>query len=113
MTKDEALEKAIWMLETIDEGKRVYETRMIAETIWACKQALKSQESLTRDWIGTALERADKDEAYRKGLIAEFAQPLSDDEIKRMYGGLKVWEANQIIVAFARAIEQAHGIGAK
>ena len=65
---------------------------------------------LTRDWIGTALERADKDEAFRKGLIGELAQPLSDDEIKRMYAGLREYEADKIIVAFARAIEQAHGI---
>lgn len=43
MTKDEALNKAIWMLETIDEGKRVYETRWIGETINACKEALDNE----------------------------------------------------------------------
>jgi hypothetical protein len=45
MTKDEALKKAIWMLETIDKGERVYETRMIAETIHECQEALESNDS--------------------------------------------------------------------
>ena len=44
MTKDEALKKAIWMLETIDKGERVYETRMIAETIHDCQEALEEQD---------------------------------------------------------------------
>ena len=38
--KDKALKKAIWMLETINDGKRIYETRMIAETIDECEKAL-------------------------------------------------------------------------
>ena len=100
------------MLETIDEGKRVYETRWIGETINACKEALKSQESLTRDWIGTALERADKDEAFRKGLIGELAQPLSDDEIRQIMADMFASGhfASYNPLMFARAIEQAHGI---
>ena len=69
---------------------------------------------LTRDWIGTALERADKDEAFRKGLIGELAQPLSDDEIRTIIAneGIPVRTGNTAI-RFARAIEQAHGIGVK
>lgn len=69
---------------------------------------------LTRDWIGTALERADKDEAFRKGLIGELAQPLSDDEIRQIIAkeGIPVRTGNTA-VRFARAIEKAHGIGVK
>jgi hypothetical protein len=58
---------------------------------------------LTRDWIGTALERADKDEAFRKGLIGELAQPLSDDEIDEIWN--RNWDVGY--KACARAIEQA------
>ncbi len=66
---------------------------------------------LTRDWIGTALERADKDEAFRKGLIGEFAHPLSDDEIRDMATELMSKETRRVdFVDFARAIEAAHGI---
>lgn len=43
MTKDEALKQAIWMLETIQDGKRIYETRWIADTIYVCEQALKGE----------------------------------------------------------------------
>ena len=73
---------------------------------------------LTRDWIGTALERADKDEAFRKGLISLLAQPLSDDEIDKILDNDDLWkvEGDEVYVRtteFARAIEQAHGIGVK
>jgi hypothetical protein len=67
---------------------------------------------LTRDWIGTALERADKDEAFRKGLIGELAQPLSDDEIERLADAITIkWHIYDFdMVKFARAIEAHHGI---
>jgi hypothetical protein len=73
---------------------------------------------LTRDWIGTALERADKDEAFRKGLIGELAQPLSDDEITEILvkHGLDNVEmaGNHIdVVLLMRDVERAHGIGVK
>lgn len=100
MTKDEALEKAIWMLETIDEGKRVYETRMIAETIWACKEALTIPEPFIafsqKEWMA-ALAAAGQQ------------QPLSDDEIENILDKHYPDE----FFEFARAIEQAHGIGGK
>ena len=73
---------------------------------------------LTRDWIGTALERADKDEAFRKGLIGELAQPLSDDEIMILLNEIK-YSAAEVETTFdyeiriARAIEAYHGIGVK
>ena len=69
---------------------------------------------LTRDWIGTVLERADKDEAFRKGLIGELAQPLSDDEIYKMaddsYILVELIQGKGMVfdrLKFARAIEQA------
>ena len=117
----EALKQAIWILTTIKENKRNYETRWIGETINACKEALESQEQEPVAWMyqredGVGTLNFDRnfaliDKGYKEvPLYTHPAQPLSDDEIKLMYGGLKVWEANQIIVAFARAIEQAHGI---
>ena len=49
MTKDEALKQAIWMLETIQEGKKLYETRWIADTIYVCEQALNDK---CNGWCG-------------------------------------------------------------
>lgn len=42
--KDEALKQAIWLLEIIQEGKKLYETRWIADTIHVCEQALKGED---------------------------------------------------------------------
>lgn len=79
-----------------------------------CQQLIEALESqaqpLTKDWIGTALERADKDEAYRKGLIAELAQPLSDDEIVNALGleyGKIAYGHIKAAINDARAIEKA------
>lgn len=68
---------------------------------------------LTRDWIGTVLERADKDEAFRKGLIGELAQQLSDDEMKKVIYAVedKFGMQATCAIAIVRATEQAHGIG--
>ncbi len=84
----------------------------LADVINACKAALEQPaQPLTRDWIGTALERADKDEAFRKGLIGELAQPLSDDEIKSLIHNAEFYNLDGI--EFVRTVEKAHGIGVK
>ena len=46
----EALKQAIWILTTIEENKRNYETRWIGETINACKEALESLEKADARW---------------------------------------------------------------
>ena len=97
---EEALRMAI---EHIENNGTTTERKIV---INACKAAL--EQPSTKDWIGTALERADKDEAFRNGLIGEIAKPLSDDEIRNcLYGECKT----QDFLQFARAIEKAHGIG--
>ena len=113
-----ALHKALKVLNCLNND-RVYETAWVKGAINACEEALsQEQKPLTRDWIGTALERADKDEAFRKGLIGELAQPLSDDEIMILLNEIK-YSAAEVETTFdceiriARAIEAYHGIGVK
>lgn len=43
--KNKALELAIELLEIIDKGERIYETRLIGLTIEACKAVLSEKEN--------------------------------------------------------------------
>ncbi len=110
MNKNEALKMAI---EVLEHGSNLELVKVadIRKALNACKEALEQPAPpLTRDWIGTALERADRNEAFRKGLIGEFAQPLSDDEIVQIAMGKGYANRYELCIDFARAIEQAHGI---
>lgn len=90
--KDEALRMALAYFEV---QKNMLETNKHDYIINACKEALESQ---AQGWFET-------------GTIA---QPLSDDEIRQIIAkeGIPVRTGNTA-VRFARAIEQAHGIGVK
>ena len=87
--------------------------------IEACKEALAEQ-SLTRDWKETILERINKDDEFKEVLAKQLSgnsEPLSDDEICDLYTksmddikGVNSGCSTQQHY-FARLLERAHGIG--
>ena len=124
MNKDEALKMAIEALQnnqTYDwKGNPLTALDEANEkVINACKEALEQPAQEPDYWLGYGLQAHDEkpyDEATP--LYLRPAQPLSDDEIKKLAHNNKCWmNAGDNLMFdweyFARAIEQAHGIGVK
>jgi len=90
-------------------------------TIESCKAALEEQ-SLTRDWKETILERINKDDEFKEALAEQLSGnseplqqvtfvPLSGDEIKIIWDSTEYKYYEHRFYKFARAIEKAHKIG--
>jgi hypothetical protein len=119
-TKDEALKMAISFASVISE---TYATGGEAErVINACEEALEqpSQEPV----VDVARVQEDGYVEWREGysdlsvgtkLYTHPAKPLTDDEIKKIIADMFAAGlfASYNMDMFARAIEQAHGIGKK
>ena len=110
----EALEMAIEITLDIKRGAAIAPTQWDV-LINACKEALAEQ-SLTRDWKETILERINKDDEFKEALAEQLSgnsEPLSEDEIHNIADHSFQFACGMFdeIFAFARAIERAHGIG--
>jgi len=71
MTKDEAIHKALKVLNCLNND-RVYETAWVKGAISACEEAL--EQPFTKDWKETIDERIARDSEFKEAL----EQPAQD-----------------------------------
>ena len=109
MTKNEALKMAI---EALSQDEGWFEPEA---AIKACKEALESQEKEPSffGWYDNHDIHYEKQTDDSIPLYTNHAQPLSDDEIWDILFKIKGDSDGHMAHNFARAIEQAHGIGLK
>ncbi len=112
--KDEALKIAIEAMQTCDLGTETWSVVDIALAINACKEALEqpAQEPVAwiKDWADGSKELVPDNYDGSYPVYTHHAQPLSDVELSNIFIRPDV---NGDATRFARAIEQAHGIGVK
>jgi len=73
MTKDEAIHKALKVLNCLNNG-RVYETAWVKGAINACEEAI--EQPLTRDWKETIDERIARDSEFKEALEQPSQEPV-------------------------------------